>query len=514
LLTVCAEEAETAFIVWLHSLRWIIVVQGWQITARFQLEVIPKQNVRIATIVGRFANLRSNKATSMSDSNLAQFDDLLRSRNVSDLSEFLAALPPGEAKRLATRLDVGTQRQLFALLPLSDAAQLLQELEIAQAAEVLEQLPVEQAAALVAAFPSNEQADLIGELKSAAEPILAALPLDVAQRVRKLSQYHAETAGGLMIAEYLAFSESTLVEDVIEDLRMNAAVYSRFHAQYTYVVDAEQRLTGVLRLRDLLLVERNIPLREIMTHSPLRVPTDMPLDDLLRLCDRHPYFGLPVVDSADRLLGVALATDVEEALSERLDRRMLLASGVWSGEEFRSMKWTSRVMRRFPWLAVSLLLSLAAASVIGWYEETLTAAIALTVFLPVISGMGGNSGNQALAVSIRELSLGLVKPREFLWVVGKEAIVGLVNGVVLGIAIAVVCWIWQRNVSLSFVVGVAIVLNTLLAACLGGILPLALKRWKLDPALASGPILAAITDLCGFLVALVLADILLPRAGP
>jgi magnesium transporter len=449
----------------------------------------------------------------MNDSKLSHVVDLLQNRDASGLAEWLAALPPGEAKRLATRLDIAEQALLFESLPLADAALLLQELTIAQAAAVLLELPTETAAALVAAFPSNEQADLVGELKSAAEPILAALPLDVAQRVRKLSEYHADSAGGLMIAEFLAFPESALVEDAIEDLRTNAARYARLHAQYAYVVDDAQRLSGVLRLRDLLLVERQVALREIMTREPLRVPADMPLDDVLRLFDRHPFFGLPVVDAANRLLGVVLATDVEEALADRSDRRMLLASGVWTGEEYRSMNWTSRVLRRFPWLAVSLVLSLAAASVIGLYEETLTAAIALTVFLPVISGMGGNSGNQALAVSIRELSLGLVQPREFLWVAGKEAIVGLVNGLVLGAAIAGVCLVWQGNGRLSFVVGAAIVLNTLIAACLGGILPLALQRWKLDPALASGPILAAITDLCGFLVALVLADNLLPRAG-
>ncbi len=250
----------------------------------------------------------------MSHINTTQFVDLLHARDVRALTESLAALSPGEAKRVVTRLEIGAQAELFALLPNADAALLLQELQIAQAAEVLLQLPVERAAALLLAFPSNEQADLVGELKSAAEPILAALPLDVAQRVRKLSQYHADTAGGLMIGEFLAFPESALIGDVIEDLRTNAALYSRFHAQYAYVVDAAQRLSGVLRLRDLLLVERNVALREIMTGNPLRVPADMPLDDLLRLFDRHPYFGLPVVDAADRLLGVMLATDVEEAL--------------------------------------------------------------------------------------------------------------------------------------------------------------------------------------------------------
>jgi magnesium transporter len=156
---------------------------------------------------------------------------------------------------------------------------------------------------------------------------------------------------------------------------------------------------------------------------------------------------------------------------------------------------------------------LGAASVIGWYQETLTAVIALAVFLPVISGMGGNSGNQALAVSIRELSLGLVQPQEFAWVVSKEAIVGLANGLILGLAISTLCFVWQRDITLSVVVGVATALNTLMAACLGGIVPLALRRWRLDPALASGPVLAAVTDLCGFFFALALANAFVPHVG-
>ena len=176
------------------------------------------------------------------------------------------------------------------------------------------------------------------------------------------------------------------------------------------------------------------------------------------------------------------------------------------------MTWASRVMRRAPWLGVSLLLSLVAASVIGWYQETLSAAIALAIFLPVISGMGGNSGNQALAVSIRELSLGLVQPQEFLWVVLKEVTVGLTNGLLLGLSVATLCFAWQGSARLSVVVGAAIALNIVVAACLGGIVPLVLKRWRLDPALASGPVLAAVNDLCGFVFALVLADLLLPSA--
>jgi magnesium transporter len=430
-----------------------------------------------------------------------------------ELEGWLALLPADEAPRWLTRLDTSDQKRLLEQLPAEHAAQLLTGFSSSQVAHLLALLEPARAAALLEHFPSNDQADILADLGEGGAAVLAALAPQAARQAERLSRYAADTAGGLMIAEYLAFQAGARVADVIADLRAHAREYARLQAQYAYVSDAGQRLIGVLRLRDLLLLERDDSLSQAMTRDPLRVTADMPLDELLRVFDRHPYYGLPVVDSDDRLLGVVLRAEVEEASSERSDRRFLVASGVLGGEEYRSMTWQSRVLRRAPWLAISLVLSLGAASVIGWYQETLASTIALAAFLPVISGMGGNSGNQALAVSIRELSMGLVQPQEFLWVVGKESMVGVTNGILLAAAVAALAWAWQRNVHLSAVVGIAIALNTLVAACLGGIVPLLLKRWRLDPALASGPVLAAVNDLCGFLFALVLADLLLPRAA-
>jgi magnesium transporter len=278
------------------------------------------------------------------------------------------------------------------------------------------------------------------------------------------------------------------------------------HAQYAYITDADKRLVGVLRLRDLLLLERHESIRQAMTSAPQRLPSNASLDELSRFFDRHSFFAVPVVNAEDRILGVVLRVDVEEAVSERADHRMLLMSGILVGEESRSMRWTDRLVRRGPWLAVSLLLSLTAASIIGWYEDTLAEVIALAMFLPVISGLGGNSGNQALSISIRELSRGLVKPEEFAWVAGKEAALGLVNGVLIGSALGLISFVWQRDIKLSVVVSLAIGANTVAAACLGGILPLALKRLGWDPAVAAGPILFTVVDLFGFLMALTLAD--------
>lgn len=433
----------------------------------------------------------------------------LTSGDAVELRSLLLALPPGDDARLVSRLQESDQERLLQLLPHEDAAALLKEFSPSQAAGLLQRLPAELAAALLELFPSNEQADLVALLGADATEIIGALPTETADRVRRLVTYPPDTAGGLMIGEFLAYPVTALVSDVIADLRRQAEKYARMQVQYAYVADLGGRLVGVLRLRDLLLLDPDRPIVDAMTSNPQRVLATATLEDLLHRFDRRAYFGLPVVDGNDRLVGVVLRADAEEAAGDRDAQVMLVTSGVLGGEEYRSMSFGSRILRRAPWLVVSLILSLLAASVIGLYEETLSTFIVLAIFLPVVSGMGGNAGNQSLAVSIRELSLGLVEPHEYLWVVLKEISVGLANGLGLGILIGLVAYVAQRNARLSVVVGAAIASTMLISACLGGIIPLLLKRWRLDPALASGPVLAAITDLCGFLITLTLANTLL-----
>jgi magnesium transporter len=166
-----------------------------------------------------------------------------------------------------------------------------------------------------------------------------------------------------------------------------------------------------------------------------------------------------------------------------------------------------RSRRRLSWLSVNIVLNIIAASVIAFYEDTLSAVIALAVFLPIISDMSGCSGNQAVAVSMRELSLGTVKPGEVFRVWLQEISVGLINGVVLGLLIAIVAYIWKGNIWLGIVAGSALTINTLVSVSIGGTVPLVLKKMNIDPALASGPILTTITDMVGFLLVLGFATI-------
>jgi magnesium transporter len=170
-----------------------------------------------------------------------------------------------------------------------------------------------------------------------------------------------------------------------------------------------------------------------------------------------------------------------------------------------------RCRRRLGWLSINVLLNIMAASVIALYQDTLSAVIALAVFLPIISDMSGCSGNQAVAVSIRELALGLIQPKEAMRVWGREIVVGAINGTVLGLIIAGAAWLWKGNVFLGLAVGIALALNTVISVSIGGCVPLVLKRFNIDPALASGPVLTTVTDICGFFLVLGLATLWLAR---
>jgi len=249
---------------------------------------------------------------------------------------------------------------------------------------------------------------------------------------------------------------------------------------------------------------------ELMLTNPKSLDVDTPLEELERFFDHHQWLGVPVLEKDAHLVGIVRRVNVEEAAEERSSRHFLQFMGILGGEELRTMPLRLRSFRRLSWLSINIVLNIVAASVIAMHQETLSAVIALAVFLPIISDMSGCSGNQAVAVSMRELSLGLIRPREFWRVFSKEAGVGLINGVVLGLMLGLVAFMWKGNLVLGAVVAIALALNTVLAAVIGGTVPLLLRGLGQDPALASGPILTTITDMCGFLLVLSLASYCLP----
>ncbi|WDR05859.1 magnesium transporter [Devosia rhodophyticola] len=398
---------------------------------------------------------------------------------------------------------------LLSLLPADLSAEIIEEAPHELAAELVEALAAPSAAAIFDELDSDTQADVIGEMDDEdAEAILAEMDEDDAADVRRLAAYDEDTAGGLMFAEAFTFAKTDTVGLVLRRFASDDDDFERYRGQHPYILDEGGRPVGVVSLRGLLTAKRSASLTDIMV-QPLTVSVDTPLDALRDVFDLHPFLGLPVVEADGTLAGVLSRSAVDTAVLERSESANLKMQGL-VGDEVRSMPLWLRSRRRLAWLSANIVLNIIAASVISAYEGTLAAVIAIAVFLPMVSDMSGCSGNQAVAVSMRELSLGLVRPQDLFRVWRKEVLVGLINGLVLGTLIALVAWVWKGNFMLGAVIGTALALNTVIAVSIGGVVPLLLKRTGQDPAVASGPLLTTITDMAGFFLVLSLAALAMP----
>jgi magnesium transporter len=427
------------------------------------------------------------------------------------LDAAIGAMDPGEAIRAILRMEPEDQQAVLTTLSPPEAADLIEETPDEQAADLIEQLGPTEAAAIVTEMESDEQADLIADLDRAeADAILERMEPAVATEVRAMADYADDVAGGLMITEFLEVGEQATVAETLTQLAIKAEDRDDHFNRYVYVLSPLGRLVGIAAASELAATPGARRVADVMV-PPLFTRARVSLDELREFFEAHPIAAVPVVDERGRLLGIVRRTAVLDALNARTEREMLRMRGIVGGDEVRSLPTRTRAWRRLSWLSINIVLNIIAASVIALFIDTLDQVIALAVFLPIISDMSGASGNQAVAVSMRELSLGLVKPYEVARVWAKEVVVGLINGVALGVLIAIVAFAWAGNAWLGLVVGTTLALNTLIAVSIGGTVPLFLKRAGVDPAAASGPILTTITDICGFMLTLGMASLLLSR---
>ena len=424
--------------------------------------------------------------------------------------ELLADFGEVDRNHAAAHLSSSDLARLLGMLDVEQAAEIVEGLPPSQAADAIEEVDPEAAVGILGELSSDDRADVLGEVDPEdLEVILGASAPDDAEEIRSLLEFDPETAGGLMHTEFVSVAAADSVAVAIDRIRSSADIYARYSIQYLYAIDSEGRLEGVVPLRGLLLAPADARVADIMIRKPVALGAQDSLDTLYDLFSEAQFLGAPVVDEDGILLGVVERSAVDDATIEQAESDHMKSLGIASGEELRSMPPLERSRRRLAWLSINILLNMIAASVIAAYESTLQGAIALAFFLPIISDMSGCSGNQAVAVSLRELSLGVVRPGEILYVLRKEVFVGVMNGVALGGLLAVVATFWRGDPMLGAVVGLALSINTVIAVSIGGTTPLLIKRFGWDPALASGPILTTLTDVCGFVLTLGFASAVL-----
>jgi len=444
-----------------------------------------------------------------------ELEALVQAGDGDAIAGFLRLLPPEDTAYTLSHLSEETRTRLFQVLSSADpdlGADLLEHFVDEYAADVIEQMEPHHAAALVDEMDSDEQADVLSELDDKdAEAILQKMDPEEAEDARERMGYDEDVAGGLMITEYLLYNEGQTVNAVTADLQANAGQYSEYEVRYVYVVDTAGKLTGVVPMRSLVLVPGDCTIQAQQIREPVTVQIDTHLDDLHDLFDRVDFSAVPVVEQDGTLAGVVQRAAVEEAIGDRESDQFLKFGGIIGGEELRSMSVGSRAARRLTFLLPIMLLLLASATVIALFEDTVKRLPILAAFLPVVAGICGSGGNQAVAVSIRELSLGLIDSSDFVRVLIKELVVAAIIGVVLGVVLFVVVLAWQQNVHLALVLGGAVPFVVVVSKTIGGTVPVLLRKVGVDPAMASGPIVTTVVDLVGFFTVLMLATLMIEK---
>ena len=427
------------------------------------------------------------------------------------MGEFLARarmLEPADLADVLALADESERVEIAKLLPPNLTGEALIEMPGQEhAEETLVALSPKQAAEIVEEMPDDDAADLLGELPPEQQQrILSQVEFDERVTVERLLQYKEDTAGGLMTGAVVTVRAEASVAQALESIRRQAENLEDFTE--TYVVDAQQRLAGVLGFKQLVLGPAERPVRELMHAPEVTVGPELDQEEVARLMARYNVPSIPVVDGGGRLLGCITFDDVSDVVEEEATEDLLRFGGV-SAEEDLGARWYPAVKTRLPWLFVNLLTAFVAAAVVALFTPVVRALPALAAWMTIISGMGGNAGTQTLAVTVRRLALGIIAPAAFVRVIGKEVMVGLACGVANGIVVALVALLFGQPALLGVAVCLAMVGNLFVAGFAGAFIPLLLERLNIDPAIASSVFVTTFTDVCGFALLLGLVGWLL-----
>lgn len=444
--------------------------------------------------------------SSLSEARLDEMVALAREGRTEAFLERAWDLEPADLADVLSSLDEDERLALVRILPAELSSQALIEMSADEhAEEIVAALDAEHAADIVEELEDDDAADLLGEMEpEEQERILAAV--EDRSGVDRLLRYDDESAGGLMTTSVVTVTDLDTVGLALEAVRRQAEDMD--DVMEVYVVDAARRLVGVLSFKQLVLSQPDRLVREGMEPAVAQVATDVDQEEVARIMGRYNLPSIPVVDDAGRLLGRITYDDVIDVAEAEATEDLLRFGGVSPDEELGG-DWSSAVRSRLPWLYVNLLTAFLAASVVYYFQGSIARLTALAVWMPIIAGMGGNAGTQALAVSVRRLSLGTGGGDRFRVIVTKEMLVGFINGAAIGLVIAGLAVLLGGPWRLGLVVFLAMAGNLFVAGFAGSFIPVMLERAGVDPAIASSIFVTTFTDVCGFTLLLGLATAIL-----
>ena len=422
--------------------------------------------------------------------------------NFSDLSH------PADIAKHLENLSLSEQVCLLSNLPVEEAADALAELEEYARVEILENLDHDKAASILSEMHFDDAADILEELdEDHSDVLLSKLESEDAHEIRTLMAFDPDTAGGIMNTEIVILEQHLTADEAIGQLRRE--IQDKEIPYYAYIVNKDDILVGVLSLRDLLVCPPKYTLLEASKEQDLvKITFDRGREEVARLIAHYNLMALPVVDYEGRLMGVISHDDVIDIIHDLASEDMLGMVGAGQDESVDT-PWLESVKMRLPWLVINMVNSALSASVVYLFDGTIAQMAILAVFMPMVANQAGNTGQQALAIIIRQLATEKFERKKAWLAVLREGKIGALNGLILGSMVWIGVYFFTGNTALTTVMVIALMLDMVLGAFAGASIPLLLKEMGRDPAQASSIFLTAITDGAGFFLFLGLATLFL-----
>ncbi len=432
--------------------------------------------------------------------------DLLEGGREERLAQLLEEAHPTDVARTLRELPTAEQTRLFRLLNREQAGAVLHEMDDQTVVELVRALDEVELSGILDRMPADNAAEIVDELPAEqAEKVLDLMKEEQAEEVQELLEYGEKTAGRIMSPRFVAVHEEASVAQAIEHVRKAASAEQAF---YLYVVDDHDHLVGVVPFRRLITADPATPVKLIREEEVVSVTPDTDQEEVARQVAKYNLLAVPVVNQSRKLLGTITVDDVIDIIQEEATEDIHRLAGVAADETVFDPP-RAVFTKRLLWRLVNLATAILAASVIGLFEESIQSLAMLAVFMPIVASMGGISTTQTATVVIRGLALGDMTAAHLWRVLRKELSLALTTGAANGLVMMAIAYLWKGQFLLSLILGVALLFNMLVAAVVGVLIPLSLKTFRIDPAIASSVIITTFTDVFGFFSFLGLATLLI-----
>jgi magnesium transporter len=424
---------------------------------------------------------------------------LIEAKQASKLRAIMLAAHPADIADLLIHLEDEQRRYLFESLDLRTAAAVILEIDASTRHELIRDYDERRISALVEEMKSDDAADFVSELPpDLAAKILKQIEPEESAEVRQLLAHEEDTAGGIMALELVAVDRDRTVGEAIGEIRKKADEIETIN--HVYIVDDNRRLVGSVHLKQLILAEPYTPLSEIMNRDVISVQVGTDQEEVAKLARKYDLLSVPVVDAQGRLAGRITYDDIVDVIQEEAQEDLARVAGIDEHEEPREASIFRVCRLRLPWLIVGLIGEIIAAMVLTNFSSELDKVISLVFFIPIITAMGGNAGIQASAIVVRGLATGEIDFSDTLRRLNKEFRIAMLNGLLCGLIIFGVVTAGWKNPSIGLLIAASLMLVIMSASIVGGTVPLALKRFNVDPAIAIGPFITISNDILGLLI--------------